>query len=103
MTWGKRRAIVIGLLILALIVLVWAASKPTGMRLPTNGVLVINASGEIEEQKAPDIFSALNGGMLAESSDSESERLPATRTNQDIQGVRHEVVTVLLRHVAEQR
>src|ERR1700733_8638233 len=61
MTWGKRRAIVIGLLILALIVLGWAASKPTAMRLPTKGVLVINASGEIEEQKAPDIFSALNG------------------------------------------
>src|ERR1700722_8165891 len=61
MTWGKRRAMVIGLLILALIVLVWAASKPTAMRIPTNGVLVINASGEIEEQKAPDIFSALNG------------------------------------------
>jgi protease-4 len=61
MTWGKRRAIVIGLLVLALIVLVWAASKPTAMRIPTNGVLVINASGEIEEQKAPDIFSALNG------------------------------------------
>jgi protease-4 len=61
MTWGKRRAMVIGLLVLALIVLVWAASKPTAMRIPTNGVLVINASGEIEEQKAPDIFSALNG------------------------------------------
>src|SRR6202451_3507220 len=61
MTWGKRRAIVIGLLILALIVLVWAASKPTAMRIPTNGVLGINASGEIEEQKAPDIFSSLNG------------------------------------------
>jgi len=45
MTWGKRRAIVIGLLILALIVLGWAASKPTAMRLPTKGVLVINASG----------------------------------------------------------
>src|ERR1700690_3263747 len=61
MTWGKRRAIVIGLLILALIVLVWAVSKPTAMPIPPNGVLVINASGEIEEQKAPDIFSALNG------------------------------------------
>ncbi len=61
MTWGKRRAIVIGLLIVALIVLVWAASKPAAIRIPTNGVLVINASGEIEEQKAPDFFSALNG------------------------------------------
>jgi protease IV len=61
MTWGKRRAIVIAVLLIGLILLVWAASKPAAMRIPTNGVLVINASGEIEEQRAPDIFSALNG------------------------------------------
>src|SRR5271155_2996457 len=61
MTWGKRRAIVIAVLLIGLILLVWAASKPTAMRIPTNGVLVINASGEIEEQREPDIFSALNG------------------------------------------
>jgi protease IV len=61
MTWGKRRAIVIGVLILALIILAWATSKPAVIRIPTNGVLVINASGEIEEQREPDIFSALNG------------------------------------------
>jgi protease IV len=61
MTWGKRRAIVIGVLILVLILVVWAASKPAAMRIPTNGVLVMNVSGEIAEQQAPDIFSALNG------------------------------------------
>jgi len=61
MTWGQRRAIVITLVIVAFIVLVWAASRPTALKIPTNGVLVINASGEIEEQRAPDIFSALNG------------------------------------------
>jgi protease IV len=61
MTWGKRRAIVIGVLILVFIGLIWVASKPTAMRIPTNGVLVINASGEIAEQQAPDIFSALSG------------------------------------------
>jgi protease IV len=61
MTWGKRRAVVIGVLILVLILLIWAASKPAAMRIPTNGVLVIDASGEIEEQRAPDIFSALYG------------------------------------------
>jgi protease IV len=60
MTWGKRRAIVIAVLLVGLILLVWAASKPTAIRIPTNGVLVINASGEIEEQREPDIFSALN-------------------------------------------
>jgi protease-4 len=61
MTWGKRRAIVIALVIVAFILLIWAASKPAAIRIPTTGVLVINASGEIEEQKEPDIFSALNG------------------------------------------
>ena len=61
MTWGKRRAIVIGVLILFFILLVWAASKPKAMRIPTNGVLIINASGEIAEQQEPDIFSALSG------------------------------------------
>jgi protease-4 len=63
MTWGKRRAIVIALVIVAFILLIWAASKPAAIRIPTNGVLVINASGEIEEQKEPDIFSALSGTM----------------------------------------
>jgi protease IV len=61
MTWGNRRAIVIGVLILFLILLVWAFSKPAAMRIPTNGVLVINASGEIAEQQQPDIFSVFSG------------------------------------------
>jgi protease IV len=61
MTWGKRRAIVIGVLILFFILLMWAVSKPAAMRIPTNGVLVINASGEIAEQQEPDIFSVLSG------------------------------------------
>ena len=61
MTWGKRRAIVIGVLILFFILLMWAVSKPAAIRMPTNGVLIINASGEIAEQQEPDIFSALNG------------------------------------------
>src|ERR1700678_4451690 len=61
MTWGKRRAIVIGVLILVFILLIWAASKPTSIRIPTNGVLVVNVSGEIAEQQDPDVFSALSG------------------------------------------
>ena len=61
MNWGKRRAIVIGVLILFFILLMWAVSKPAAIRMPTNGVLIINASGEIAEQQEPDIFSALNG------------------------------------------
>ena len=59
MTWGKRRAIVIGVVILIFAALVWVASRPD--RLPSKSVLVIDASGTIEEQRAPSIFDALNG------------------------------------------
>src|ERR1700730_9674423 len=57
MTWGKRRAIVIGLLILAMAVVLWAAGKP--VRLTRNAVLVIDAEGAIEEQRAPSFLGAL--------------------------------------------
>jgi protease-4 len=57
MTWGKRRAIVIGLLILAMAMFLWAAWKP--VRLSTNSVLVIDAEGAIEEQRAPSFLGAL--------------------------------------------
>src|SRR6202007_749357 len=60
MTWGKRRALVIGFLILFFIIVIWAASKPA--RLPSNAVLVIDADGEIHEQRAPDFFADLSGG-----------------------------------------
>src|ERR1700733_15702929 len=60
MTWGKRRALVIGFLVLFFIIVIWAASKPA--RLPSNAVLVIDAVGEIDEQRAPDFFADLSGG-----------------------------------------
>ncbi len=50
MTWAKRRAIVIGILIVFLVLIVWAAAKPT--RLSSNSVLLIDASGEISEQRS---------------------------------------------------
>ncbi len=60
MTWGKRRAIVIIVLFVFVILIIWAASKP-GIRLASNSVLVIDATGQIEEQRVPDFFSAFNG------------------------------------------
>src|ERR1700733_3799730 len=61
MTWGKRRAIVIILVLIFLVgVMFWSASKP-GLRIASNSVLVMDASGQIEEQRAPDFFSAFNG------------------------------------------
>ena len=59
MTWGKRRAIVIGCLILFFIIVIWAASRP--VRLSSNAVLVIDADGEINEQRAPDLFADIFG------------------------------------------
>ncbi len=59
MTWGKRRAIVIILLVAFVLLIFWVASTPT--RVVSNSVLVIDASGQIEEQRAPDFFSAFSG------------------------------------------
>jgi len=61
MTWGKRRAIVIGLLILFFVIVIWAASKPA--RIASNSTLVIDADGEINEQRTPDFFADISGGV----------------------------------------
>lgn len=62
MTWGKRRAIVIGLLVVFLVLLVWAAWKPA--RLESHSVLVIDADGEIDEQRPLNILGALSGAVV---------------------------------------
>lgn len=62
MTWGKRRAIVIGIVILCVILFLWAAWKPA--RLMQNSVLVIDAAGEINEQRPFDLVTAFNGNTI---------------------------------------
>jgi protease IV len=59
MTWRKRRALIIGLVIFFLVLMIWAATKPA--RLSANSVLVIDADGEINEQREPDLVSAFSG------------------------------------------
>ena len=54
MTWAKRRAIVIGILIVFLVLIVWAAAKPA--RLSPNSVLLIDASGDISEQRSASLL-----------------------------------------------
>jgi protease IV len=61
MTWGQRRAIIIIVLAVFLVILFFAAMKPSKLILPSNAVLVIDAAGQIEEQRSPDLFSAFNG------------------------------------------
>ena len=62
MTWAKRRATVITILIVFFVILIWAASKPKQMG--SNAVLVIDAAGEINEQRPSDFISALNGNTV---------------------------------------
>jgi protease IV len=61
MSWGKRRAIIIVCLFLFLGLILLAALRKPALELPSKGVLVMDIGGEIEEQRAPDFFSALNG------------------------------------------
>jgi protease IV len=61
MSWGKRRAIIIVCLFLFLGLILLAALHKPALELPSKGVLVMDIGGEIEEQRAPDFFSALNG------------------------------------------
>ncbi|MGB9336782.1 MAG: signal peptide peptidase SppA [Candidatus Acidiferrales bacterium] len=62
MTWGKRRALVILLVIVVVVILIIVASQPA--RVASNSVLVLDVSGEINEQRAMDIFSALGGEFI---------------------------------------
>src|SRR6202453_926021 len=61
MTWGQRRAIIIIVLAVFLVILFFAAMKPSRLSLSSNAVLVIDATGQIEEQRSPDLFSAFRG------------------------------------------
>ena len=62
MTWGKRRAIVIVFVVLFFVVTLWVMRKP--QRMVSNAVLVIDAAGEINEQRPFDLWSALNGNTV---------------------------------------
>jgi len=59
MTWGKRRALIIVAIIFIFLLVIWAATKP--VRLASNSVLVLDAEGEINEQRPQDFFTAFSG------------------------------------------
>lgn len=59
MTWGKRRALVILLVLAAIVVIIVIASSPA--RVASNSVLLLELSGEINEQRSMDFFSAIGG------------------------------------------
>ncbi len=59
MTWGKRRAIVIVIVVLFLAGFFWLVWQPA--RLAPDSVLVIDADGQINEQQQNDLLHAING------------------------------------------
>jgi protease IV len=63
MTWGRRRAIIIFVLIVFFVVFIWVTARMGGSspRVESNSVLVIDAEGAIEEQRPIDIFTAFGG------------------------------------------
>jgi protease IV len=62
MTWGQRRAIVIVAVLVLFVLIVWAAFNAARFHsLPHNSVLVIDAQGDIDEQRPPDLLGGLTG------------------------------------------
>src|SRR5215831_7892603 len=61
MTWGKRRALVIASVILVFVLLVWAAARPSRITI-SKSVLIIDAQGDIGEQRSTNLLSAFGGG-----------------------------------------
>lgn len=84
MTWGKRRAIIIGVLLLFVVLLVWAAWKPE--RLASNSVLVIDAEGSIEEQAPPSFFGPLTGNSVPVLHDY-TDAIDSARNDSRIRGI----------------
>ena len=64
MTWAKRRAIVIGCLILFVVIMIWVSARPMRMRLGSNSVLLIDASGEISEQRSASLFGVFENSSV---------------------------------------
>src|SRR6202142_19367 len=84
MTWAKRRAIVIGVLILFVALILWTASKPA--RLATNSVLVIDAQGTIEEQPPASFFGSITGNSTPVLHDY-LDAIDSARTDSRISGI----------------
>lgn len=62
MTWGKRRALVILIVICVLILIVLAATLSN--RIPANSVLVLDVNGAIQEQRPQSWLNAVAGGWI---------------------------------------
>jgi protease IV len=85
MSWAKRRAVIISVLVVVFILIAWAAIQPSHVTL-AKSVLVIDAQGEITEQSSLDILSALSGGNTPVLHDY-LDAIDAARTDPRVTGI----------------
>jgi len=85
MSWAKRRTIIISLLVVVFILIAWAAIQPSHVTL-AKSVLVIDAQGEISEQRSLDILGALSGSNTPVLHDY-LDAIDAARTDSRITGI----------------
>ncbi|HKQ87582.1 MAG TPA: signal peptide peptidase SppA [Candidatus Acidoferrales bacterium] len=85
MSWAKRRAVIISILVVVFILIAWAAIRPSHVTL-AKSVLVIDAQGEITEQRSLDILSALGGSNTPVLHDY-LDAIDAARTDPRITGI----------------
>lgn len=84
MTWGKRRAVIILVLVGVIVFFGWALYSPP--HLASKSVLVLEVGGEINEQRPMDVFSALNGVTVPVLHDY-VDAIDAARTDSRISGL----------------
>jgi protease IV len=66
MTWGQRRTLVILLVVAAVVIMLWTIPRWSffaGPPIPWNSVLVVDLSGQIEEQQPTDVSSLFLGSQ----------------------------------------
>jgi protease-4 len=84
MTWGKRRAIIITVVVLFLAAIVWAALRPR--HLMGKSVLVMDVNGDIEDQAPLNPLAILRGNQASVLQDY-IDALDAARTDPHITGL----------------
>ncbi|MGH9715360.1 MAG: signal peptide peptidase SppA [Candidatus Acidiferrales bacterium] len=84
MTWGKRRAIIITVVVLFIAAIIWAALRPR--HLAGKSVLVMNVNGDIEDQSPLSVLSAFtsSGPTVLHTY---TDALDAARTDPHISGL----------------
>lgn len=84
MTWTRRRAIIIGALVLFFVLIAWVAFKPAS--LSGKSVLVVNATGKIQDRRPLSILGAF-AGRSPRALQTYIDAIDSARTDRHISGL----------------